>query len=55
MSTTMYVLSRNKKNIDAFWWKKAPYQELCMISDKGVNICDVLSAFLYTTFLLSLL
>ena len=21
---------RNKKNIDTFWWKKAPYQELCM-------------------------
>ena len=22
-------LSSNKKNIDIFWWKKAPYQELC--------------------------
>ena len=22
-------LWRNKKNIDAFWWKKAPYHELC--------------------------
>ena len=22
-------LSRNKKNIDTFWLKKAPYQELC--------------------------
>ena len=21
--------SRNKKNIDTFWWKKEPYQELC--------------------------
>ena len=25
--------SRNKKNIDTFWWKKVPYQELCMIDD----------------------
>ena len=23
-------LSRNKKNIDRFWLKKAPYQELCV-------------------------
>ena len=23
--------SRNKKNIDTFWLKKAPYQELCII------------------------
>ena len=22
--------SRNKKNIDTFWLKKAPYQELCL-------------------------
>ena len=25
--------SRNKKNIDTFWLKKAPYQELCIQSD----------------------
>ena len=23
--------SRNKKNIDTFWLKKAPYQELCIV------------------------
>ena len=23
-------LSRNKKNIDTFWLKNAPYQELCL-------------------------
>ena len=31
-------LSRDKKNIDTFWLKKAPYQELCIsynkVSDK---------------------
>ena len=25
------LLSRNKKNMDTFWWKKAPYQELCYL------------------------
>ena len=33
MSTlNICFLSRNKKNIDTFWLKKAPYQELCVNS-----------------------
>ena len=27
-NTQNMFLSRNKKNIDTFWWKKAPYQQL---------------------------
>ena len=26
-------LSRNKKNMDTFWLKKAPYQKLCATED----------------------
>ena len=26
------LLSRNKTNMDTFWWKKAPHQELCVIN-----------------------
>ena len=31
MSTHNMFPSRNKKTIDTFWLKKAPYQELCII------------------------
>ena len=31
MSTHNMFLSRNKKNIDTFWLKKALYQELCCV------------------------
>ena len=35
MSTHNMFSSRNKKNIDTLWLKKAPYQELCLLIFKN--------------------
>ena len=36
-------LSQNKKNIDIFWLKKAPYQELCFsLTFLGFSIQDLM-------------
>ena len=37
MSTHNMFSSRNKKNIDTFWMKKVPYQELCISIASGPN------------------
>ena len=34
--------SRNKKNIDTFWWKKVPYQELWSMDTLSGSQMDVL-------------
>ena len=38
MSTHNMFSSRNKKNIDTLWLKKAPYQELCLLIFKKQHI-----------------
>ena len=39
---------RNKKNIDTFWLKKAPYQELCICAERRFrSACTSDAKFLY--------
>ena len=44
-------LSRNKKNIDTFWLKKAPYQELCVTVYLYVFILSFINSLLLFVYL----